>query len=593
MTSVNPRAGWLAASDDGRWVAWSERARLVLIDATSWTLAGELALDLEPPVTLAMCSEPDRLLVVQTRNATTRVRVLSVPDLKPLAEGSLETTARLVAVVGATAMLVAGPDTMTALDLAELQTTKLTVRGPIEVVAPFTNDQVLVAARGKLEAWSLEERRPTHRLGLTLPKNPRFAGLAANGTLLWAVSGSAPGAVTAFRLSDGTALGDATLGGAPIEVCAVTASPTLVALVQLDRGGTEVVAVDLLSQQRRVLPFDAPVVAVSVVGETVVVLPETGIPMLIPLSGGAPRPILSKVAPPPAPARAEVSEAPVPAPASVVVSRLDEWRAQVQTAVSATTAAPPSKEPAIRVLGEEPRSRSRAELCAWSDNVRARHSTAPPPPPQVWNLTTLAHRFGIDLRSRTLIALLYAAWLDGDGRKGLPVAHIARALGNDELAWIEALAQGRVGRLGWIRSKLGRTRLHPQVGRFLDEAPPHVKLVAPGVDTAKSLEPPTSPSLWRTAGEGAVHDRVPALASACGMAIAEIDLDAIRPDRFEKVLGDRLLEARLHGALPVLVGDAFALLDLARLEGGVLLAPRAGRGVASGLPVWPPEAEPT
>ena len=148
MTSVNPRAGWLAASDDGRWVAWSERARLVLIDATSWTLAGELGLDLEPPVTLAMCSEPDRLLVVQTRNATTRVRVLSVPDLKPLAEGSLETTARLVAVVGATAMLVAGPDTMTALDLAELQTTKLTVRGPVEVVEPFTNAQVLVAARG-------------------------------------------------------------------------------------------------------------------------------------------------------------------------------------------------------------------------------------------------------------------------------------------------------------------------------------------------------------------------------------------------------------------------------------------------------------
>ncbi|MCP6769374.1 hypothetical protein NL529_31460, partial [Klebsiella pneumoniae] len=84
-------------------------------------------------------------------------RVLSVPDLNTLAEGSLDTAARLVAVVGATAMLVAGQDTMTALDLAELQTTKLTVRGPIEIVAPFTNEQVLVAARGKLEAWSLKE----------------------------------------------------------------------------------------------------------------------------------------------------------------------------------------------------------------------------------------------------------------------------------------------------------------------------------------------------------------------------------------------------------------------------------------------------
>ncbi|MEO8845355.1 MAG: hypothetical protein ABI591_29645 [Kofleriaceae bacterium] len=589
MTSANPRAGWLATSDDGRWVAWSERTRLVLVDATTWTLAGELRLDLEPPVTLAMCSGPDRLLVVQTRNSTTRVRVLSVPELQPLAEGSLETAARLAAVVGATAVLVAGPDTMTALDLAELQTTKLTVRGPIEIVAPFSNDQVLVAARGKLEAWSLEERRPTHRLGLTLPKNPRFAGLAASGTLLWAVSANAPGTVTAFRLSDGTQLGESTLGGAPVVVLGVAASPTLIALVQPD-SGAELVAIDLLTHHRRVLPFDAPIVAVGVAGDTVVVLPETGIPMLIPLTGGAARPILAVSAATTVPARVELpAEAPAVAASSVVVSRLDEWRAQVQTAITVTTAMPPSKEPAIRVLGEEPRSRSRAELFAWGETVRARHSTAPPPPPHVWNLTELAHRFGIDLRSRSVIALLYAAWLDGDGRKGVPVGHIARALGNDELAWIEALAQGRLGRLGWIRSKLGRTRLHPQLGRFLDEARPRVKLVAPALDTVKTLEPPTSPSLWR-AREDEGADKVVALASACGIAIAVIDLDALPPHRFERVLGDRLLEARLHGALPVLVGEGFAMLDVARLDGGVLLAPRGTRPAAlAALPLWPPE----
>lgn len=592
MTSVNPRAGWLATSDDGRWVAWSERARLVLVDATTWTLAGELRLDLEPPVTLAMCSGPDRLLVVQTRNSTTRVRVLSLPDLQPLAEGSLETSARLAAVVGATAVLVAGADTMTALDLAELQTTKLTVRGPIEIVAPFSNNQILVAARGKLEAWSLEERRPTHRLGLTLPKNPRFAGLAASSTLLWAVSANAPGMVTAYRLSDGTQLGESTLGGAPVVVLGVAASPTLIALVQQDSGRAELVAIDLLTHHRRVLPFDAPIVAVGVAGDTVVVLPETGIPMLLPLTGGAARPILAVILPAStaSPARAEISaEPPAVAASSVVVSRLDEWRAQVQTAIAVTTASPPSREPAIRVLGEEPRSRSRAELFAWGETVRARHSTVPPPPPHVWNLTELAHRFGIDLRSRTLIALLYAAWLEGDGRKGVPVGHLARALGNDELAWIEALAQGRVGRLGWIRSKFGRTRLHPQVGRFLDEAPPRVKLVAPELDTVKTLEPPTSPSLWRARGEDDERGLV-TLASACGIAIAVVDLDALSPHRFERVLGDRLLEARLYGALPVLVGEAFAMLDVARVAGGVLLAPRGSRPTAmDALPLWPPE----
>jgi hypothetical protein len=591
MTSVNSRAGWLAASDDGRWVAWSERTRLLLVDATTWTLAGEIPLDLDPPVTLAMCSEPDRLLVVQTRGSATRVRVLSVPELAPLAEGSLDTAARLAAVVGATAVLVAGTDTMTALDLAELKTTKLTVRGPIEIVAPFSNKQVLVAARGKLEAWDLEERRPTHRLGLTLPKNPKFAGLAASGTLLWAVSANAPGTVTAYRLSDGTQLGESTLGGAPVAVLGVAASPTLIALVQHD-DRPQLVALDLVTHERRDLPFDAPIVAVSLAGDTVVVLPEAGIPMLIPLTGGAARAILAVASPASraAPgAELQRSEAtPVAPPASVVVSRLDEWRAQVQTAVTVTIASSPSKEPAIRVIGEEPRSRSRAELVAWGETVRARHSTAPPPPPQVWNLTELAHRFSIDLRSRTLLALLYASWLEGDGRKGVPVSHIARALGNDELAWVEALAQGRVGRLGWVRTALGRTRLHRQVGRFLDESPPRVKLVAPPLDTVKSLEPPTSPSRWRV-GVDDSRD-VLALASACGIAIAVIDLDALPPHRFERVLRDRLLEARLHGALPLLTGEGGAMLDVAQLEGGALFAPRESRlPVTDALPLWPPD----
>ena len=595
MTSVNSRAGWLATSDDGHWVAWSERTRLLLVDATTWTLAGEILLDLEPPVTLAMCSEPDRLLVVQTRGSTTRVRVLSVPDLSPLAEGSLDTAARLAAVVGATAVLVAGPDTMTALDLAELKTTKLTVRGPIEIVAPFTNQQVLVAARGKLEAWNLEERRPTHRLGLTLPKNPKFAGLAASDTLLWAVSGNAPGTATAYRLSDGTQLGESVLGGAPRVVHAVSASPILIALVQPDGQPAELVAIDLITHDRRVLPFDAPIIAVGVSGDAIVVLPETGIPMLIPIAGGAPRPILAVVAGAAinAPARSELTvEAPTVASPSVVVSRLDEWRAQVQAAVTVTAAVPAGKEPAIRVLGEEPRSRSRAELCAWGETVRGRRSTAPPPPPHVWNLTELAHRFGIDLRSRALIALLYAAWLDGDGRHGIPVGQIARALGNDELAWIEALAQGRVGRLGWIRSKLGRTRLHPQVGRFLDEAPPRVKLVAPALASVKSLEPPTSPSRWCASGQD--EGGLLALAGASGIALAVIDMDALAPHRFERVLDDRLLEARLHGALPVLVGEGGAMLDVARIEGGVLFATAREGGsrqaALEALPLWPPEA---
>ena len=570
----------IAASEDGRYVAWSEAGRLVVVDALRRVQVGELAIELQPPLALAVSTDPYRLVVVQTRGAATLVRVLSVPELEPLAEGTLPASARLVAVCGATAVLLGTGDTLTLLDLATLHATTLTVRGPIQAVAPFSASQVLIAARGKLETWSLEERRPTHRLAFALPRLPHSVGVAANGSLLW--TASAEGAIACYRLSDGTVVSEGSVGARPMSVSASPTLPTLIAVALPATG--EVVAIDLLTGERRALATGAPIGAACIANSDAIVLPEQGAPVQVALSGGeGPRRLAVGEGTVALEASSTNTAASMPPPAPhPVASRLDEWRAQVREAVSVTGAPEPSRRP-----HEEPRSRTRAELVAWADNARTRKTTAPPPPPQVWKLAELAQRFSLDLRSRTLLSLLYGAWLDGDGKTGVPVALAARVLGNEEQAWVDALAQGRLGRLGWVRTSFGRIRLRPQIGRFLDEATPTIPVVVPAAGATRKADPPALASLWT--GDGDLDARMRDLADSCHTLVASIDLDALPTARFDRALDSKLLEARLYGALPVLHCVGGVMLDVARLAEPMLLTCRGTAPLPwTKLPSWPP-----
>jgi hypothetical protein len=167
----------------------------------------------------------------------------------------------------------------------------------------------------------------------------------------------------------------------------------------------------------------------------------------------------------------------------------------------------------------------------------------------------------------------------------MPVGQIARALGNDEQAWIEALAQGRLGRLGWIRSDHGRTRLRATIGRFLDESKPRVTIIAPTTDASGTHEPPTAPAVWRDAITDLADEQVRELADACRLPIALIDVDALPASRLEA----RIFEARLHGALPLLLVPDARLLDIAKLSGALLLAVHGP--APSTLPSWPAARE--
>lgn len=579
----------IAATDDGRWIAWSEAGRLVVVETARRVQVAELAIQLQPPVALALSTDPDRLVVVHTRGAATLVRVLSMPDLEPLAEGTLPASARLVAVCGATAVLLGSSDVLTLLDLATLHSTTLTVRGPIQAVAAFSASQIIVAARGKLETWSLEERRPTHRLSFALPKQPTAVGVAANGSLLWTASGD--GTISCHRLSDGTLVSEGDLGARGLVLSASRTQSMLVA--RMPEAAQELLAYDLLTGALHTRAVGTAIAAACVVGTVAVVLPEQDAPLLVSLAGpDIIRPlVLAEGMPVAAAPEAEDVET-VPPPADpAVASRLAEWRAQVRAAVEATTSAPPAADLAPRAPTDitprrptdEPKG-ARAKLVAWAAVGKA---SAPPPVPK---LDELAQRFSLDVRSCTLLSVLYAAWLEGDGKVGVPVAQAARALGNDEPAWTDALAQGRLGTLGWVRADYGRLRLRPPVGRFLDEAAPAVRLIAPAAGSTRTAEPPSVASQWDRHGAD-LDVRLRELADACQVLVAAIDLDALPAARFDRALDARLLEARLHGALPVLHAIGQPAIDAARLAEPMLLTSRTVQIEWAKLPSWPRPAE--
>ncbi len=603
MVMVHSRAAGLACSADGRWLAWSEPGRLVVFDLTKRARAAEVELELEPPFELAISPTPERLLLLQAKGGSTLVRVYSLPQLGAVGESRLKGEARLGALLGSVAMLLGGTEQLTMVDLAELRSVALPVRGPIQVVAQLSADQVLVGARGKLEAWSLEERRPTHRLGLPLPNDAAFGGVVSAGRLIWFASNSAPGAVSMFRLSDGKQLATTTAGGAIRAVVADPASTTLVALVQPETGKTlQLVALDLETQAHRVLAFDRPIAAFCLTGapaDAVAILSDDGKPVLLPLAAGATGTSID-VTEPGSPSAADepstvvaitASDTTVPVPANDLADRLSQWRAQVQTAIGAAPQRPGAASGA-RLIADEPRSRSRAEIYAWGQSARARTTTSPPPPPQGWRLTDLVVRFRIDMRSKTLLALLYSSWLEGEGKNGLAVGLLARCLGNDEDAWVEALGQGRLGKLGWIKSRRGRTRLRGAVGRFLDETPPRVTLIAPTDESATTLVAPIGVARWRLPDGVAAEQHARDLANRLGDPVAWVDASKLAPDRAQTVLADQIFEARLHGALPIVVPSDTAPFDAGLLAGPTLVA--LGDAVLrqwEALPIWPePEA---
>ena len=594
MPTLHANAAAIAASADGRWLVWDEDGRLVLFDLAKRTQVAEIAHGLERPFELAVT--PTTLFAMQARSGSTLVRRYDLPELSAGVEARLKGESRFGGLCGSFAMLLGSNEPLTVVDLSELRSVALPARGPIQVVAELSAETMLVGARGKLDVWNLDERRPTHRLALPLANDVAFAGVISGGKLLWLASTGPRGAIALLRLSDGKLLAPSAAGGTIKAIAGDPETTMVVAAIQPEGGSAvQLVVLDLVAQTNRPLSFDRVISAFCLAGDAVAIQSERAQPVLIAIAsatGGGAKPLSGPDADLPLPAIGElvpvdgIVNSGEPAP-NDLSERLDHWRSQVKAAV---VAAPPKPRSPLEALADEPRSRSRAELYAWGLSARMRTTTTPPPPPQGWRLNDLASRFELDMRSKTLLALLYAGWLDGEGKSGLPVGVVARALGNDEDAWIEALAQGRLGRMGWVRSAYGRTWLYREIGRFLDEAPARIALIAPHADAVVSLAPPVTATLWRISDRSALDEHLRALANRLREAVATIELGAVAAAR----LADRVLEARLHGALPIIVPSDAAPFDPRSISGGALVVAFGSAFPDSALPLWaPPSPSPS
>ncbi|MDB4965838.1 MAG: hypothetical protein JWN44_1527, partial [Myxococcales bacterium] len=125
----------------------------------------------------------------------------------------------------------------------------------------------------------------------------------------------------------------------------------------------------------------------------------------------------------------------------------------------------------------------------------------------------------------------------------------------------EALGRGLLGQLGVARARDGRLALCSPTARFLDGAPPLVQLVAGG-DGAADLP---GGNLRVDGGAEPLRAIGERLAAQFGYDVALVRVDGVTPRR---ALKSRLVEARLHGAWPVIEVHADPLDWLDALDEG-------------------------
>lgn len=242
---------------------------------------------------------------------------------------------------------------------------------------------------------------------------------------------------------------------------------------------------------------------------------------------------------------------------------------------------------AARAAARKPLSTSeampgwRAALVAWGRAALAEDGEVDPPSIDGTLIEQLQLRFALEPPSVRLVALLYAAWLLGDGREGLPVARAASLSGDGE-DWIEALGRGELAAAGIVRARRGRLRLRAAVGRFLDGQAPRITVVRPA---ALFAEEPAALSVTVIDGEP-LPELAVGLTATLGRPLALLILDGeMGARRIERRLADGLFEARTAGAVALvsglpIAGDGSGTASggdaegwLARLDGGpVVLA---------------------
>ena len=542
-----PGAPDLAASGDGAYVAGAGARLTLWAQATRAELA---SLPIDGPADVAFVGA-DRLLVVVPGDGRSQLNGYALPSLELVATLELEGRLRVLASVANRALIAT--ESLEQPRVVAV-TTKILVEGialrePLILAAAAPEDRLLAASRtrdAQLECWDPFLRRALFRLNLPLLPRAQLAGFSARRRLLWIASSAPTGTLEVYRFSDGRLQARVELGAAIVGAAGHPESPRLVVATRTtDDGPVQLTELDFQAGERRALtpPLQPRAMCVVEGAQPALVLVDGGAPVWMPLGAAAAPEAIAPTTPPAA--------APPRQPHPRVSDPAD-WRGKLHAAnksAPATKPAAPAARAAVAVAPvEEAAERGahwRDELCDWAEKQleRPRRALELPAWPEESTLATAIARLALDDHATRALALLYGARLCGHAE--LPAATIARALDGEEAAWDEALGRGLVGRLGLARVRVGALSLRAPTGRFLDGAAPRIPIL-PGSPSDAELP---AGNVRLDGGIEPLADIGARLARRYGYDVALVLVEGPAPAR---MLSWKLVEARLHGAWPII-----------------------------------------
>ena len=544
-----------AASVDGLYVAIVRDGELSLYTVEPFVEIARTQLAPHEPRTVAFVGR--QVLV----HDTTRLTVFSMQRLTLTAQLELEPPARLLATSHHYALLardqlVIASCTNDGAALAPMRTPAV-----VERAVGLENARFLAwGKKGPGEIWDATTRLPAARIGLELPADTTDVGTTGKHRSVWIAT--AGGDLIVSRLSDGKT----TVAPLPRPAQRIVSHPSSAWLALDFDGEPHAVNSVLRTWQRLDIPATSARVLVPSVGSAAYIIVDEGSEVVryeigidtapkrtrIPVGGPLPEgeETIPLVAPVPvvrvAERRIEVAEpAPAPAPPREVTSLASRFasREPARPRLGGPPPAPPAPPKADwhealfqwskKVLGDAPKT----ELPATSSPI-----------------TELVDRAQLDVPARRIIHILYADWLAGHGDAGLPASTLTEIAG--QTAWQEALGSGHLGKLGLVASHVGRCRIAPAVGAFLDGREPQHAQRVEGAGTRSAV----ADGLYRTSATPAQIARVlGTIATGDGDAarleawlrgwpfLAAAPVGPVRPGELVIVLGD-------HAGLPDLPG---------------------------------------
>jgi hypothetical protein len=564
---LHPGAPDLVASVDGAHVACAGDKLTLYSQATRAAIASTA---LEGPADLAFVGA-DRLLAIVPGDGRSQLHGYALPSLEEVATLELEDRLRVLCAVGARALVATESleQPRVVAVTTKILVESIALREPLLLAAAAPEDRLLAASRtreAQLECWDPFLRRALFRLNLPLLAGARFAGFAARRRLLWIAGGGPAGTLEVFRFSDGRLQARVELGAIIVGAAGHPDSPRLiVATRKTDAAPVSLTELDFQAGDRRALkpPFAPGAMCVVEGAQPALVLVDDGAPTWVALAAAStPDPIM--------PSAATVTATPAttktPHPR---VSNPADWRGKLQasktaTAAKATAATASSARPMAAAIAvapvedadAEPAAHWRDELCDWAEKQLAapRRGLDAPAVPDDSTLATAIARLALDQRAARALSLVYGARLCGHA--DVAAATVARTLdGDGELepggspsaranAWDEALGRGLCGQLGLVCARDGRLTLSAPAGRFLDGAPPELRILA---GAASDAELPHG-NVRLDGGIEPLAEIGARLAKHYGYDVALVLVDGPTP---AQTLAAMLVEARLHGAWPI------------------------------------------